>query len=181
MNKEIIRIFAASNKEEYLQVSVGMPKTALSPIMSKETLDYHWGKLYRGYVEKANKGVGGDFQEAGAFLHTIFFSQFQRPEKKNEPHGLILELIDREFVSLSNLKDKMKEEAMKIQGSGWIYLSNSGKIKTIKNHEIKKDILLLIDWWEHAWALDYQSDKEKYFDSIWQIIDWNKINKKLGD
>lgn len=181
MNKTLIKIFAESKDNNYSQVSIGMPKTALEPIMSKETLDYHWGKLYKGYVEKSNKGIGGDFQEAGAYLHTIFFSQFQRPEKKNEPHGLILELIDREFGSLVNLKEKMKEEAMKIQGSGWIYLSNSGKIKTIKNHEIKKDILLLIDWWEHAWAIDYRSDKEKYFDSIWQIIDWEKINKKIGD
>jgi Fe-Mn family superoxide dismutase len=179
-NEKLFKIFASS-KEAWQHIKLPIKKEEFSPIMSKETLDYHWGKLYKGYVDKANKGIGGDFQEAGAFLHTIFFSQFQRPEKKNEPHGLILELIDREFGSLSNLKDKMKEEAMKIQGSGWIYLSNSGKIKTIKNHEIKKDILLLIDWWEHAWALDYQSDKEKYFDSIWQIIDWDKINKKIGD
>lgn len=91
----------------------------------------------------------------------------------------MLELIDREFGSLNNLKDKMKEEAMKIQGSGWVYLSKSGKIKVIKNHEIKNDILLLIDWWEHAWALDYQSDKESYFNNIWKIIDWEKINKKV--
>ena len=179
MNKTLIKIFAESKENNYSQVSIGMPKTALAPIMSKDTLDYHWGKLYKGYVDKANDGIGGDFQEAGAYLHTIFFSQFQRPEKKNEPHGLILELIDREFGSLVNLKEKMKEEAMKIQGSGWIYLSNSGKIKTIKNHEIKKDILLLIDWWEHAWALDYKADKKAYLANQWKIINWETINQRI--
>jgi Fe-Mn family superoxide dismutase len=73
----------------------------------------------------------------------------------------------------------MKKEAMKIQGSGWIYLSKNGEIRTIKNHQIKKDILLLIDWWEHAWALDYQSDKEKYINNLWKIINWDLINNRI--
>ena len=67
---------------------------------------------------------------------------------------------------------------MGIQGSGWVYLSKSGKIKTIVNHEVKKDIVLLIDWWEHAWALDYQSDKKKYLENQWKIINWNHINEQ---
>ena len=68
---------------------------------------------------------------------------------------------------------------MKIQGSGWVYLSTSGKIRVIRNHEVRPDILLLIDWWEHAWALDYQSDKGKYFDNIWKIINWGVIKRKV--
>jgi Fe-Mn family superoxide dismutase len=68
---------------------------------------------------------------------------------------------------------------MKIQGSGWVYLSTDGKIKTIVNHEIKNDILILVDWWEHAWALDYQSHKEKYLENIWKIMDWDRINVKM--
>jgi len=64
----------------------------------------------------------------------------------------------------------MKTKAMKIEGSGWVYLSTTGKIKVIHNHEIRFDILLLIDWWEHAWALDYQSDK------IWSIMNWDLFN-----
>jgi Fe-Mn family superoxide dismutase len=47
------------------------------------------------------------------------------------------------------------------------------------NHEIKEDIALLIDWWEHAWALDYQSDKESYLNNIWKIIDWDVCNQRL--
>jgi Fe-Mn family superoxide dismutase len=58
----------------------------------------------------------------------------------------------------------------------------SGEIKTIPNHEYKKSmkIALLIDWWEHSWALDYQQDKAKYLANIWRIIDWNVVNIRLG-
>jgi len=69
---------------------------------------------------------------------------------------------------------------MRIQGSGWVYLATDGTVKTIKNHEIRNDIVLLIDWWEHAWNPDYLWRKEEYFDNIWKIIDWNHIEDRLG-
>jgi Fe-Mn family superoxide dismutase len=69
---------------------------------------------------------------------------------------------------------------MGIQGSGWVYLAKNGEIKTIKNHQIKNDIVLLVDWWEHAWALDYQSDKKKYLENQWKIINWNVVSAKVG-
>ena len=53
-------------------------------------------------------------------------------------------------------------------------------IKTIKNHEVKNDIVLLVDWWEHAWALDYQSDKSKYLDNIWRIINQDIVNDRIN-
>ena len=68
---------------------------------------------------------------------------------------------------------------MTIEGSGWLYLSTDGKIKIIHNHAVKHDILLLIDWWEHAWALDYQSNKTAYLENIWLIINWDFVNSKL--
>jgi Fe-Mn family superoxide dismutase len=68
---------------------------------------------------------------------------------------------------------------MAIQGSGWLYLSTQGEIKTIPNHQVRTDIALLVDWWEHAWALDYQSDKQRYLDNIWRIINWDVINDRL--
>ncbi len=68
---------------------------------------------------------------------------------------------------------------MKIQGSGWVYLSTGGTIKTIANHQVRTDICVLVDWWEHVWALDYQADKERYLDNIWKIIDWDVCNERL--
>ena len=69
---------------------------------------------------------------------------------------------------------------MKIQGSGWIYLAYDGKLKTIPNHQVRDDILLLIDWWEHAFLLDYGTDKKKYLENTWKIINWNVINTRWG-
>jgi superoxide dismutase len=82
----------------------------LSPVMSKESIDYHYEHLAKGYARRYNAG---------------------------------------------------------------------GDIKTIANHAVRTDICVLVDWWEHAWALDYQSDKEKYLDNIWKIIDWNVCNERL--
>lgn len=152
----------------------------LEPVMSEETIKYHYGKLAAGYVSKYNDGIGdSSFNEAGAYLHNIFFPQLMSPKVGNKPTGKIKELIIQNFESFELFKDKMKEEAMKIQGSGWIYLSKNGDIKVIKNHQIKKDIILLIDWWEHAWSLDYQHDKEKYINNLWKIINWELINNRI--
>lgn len=152
----------------------------LSPIISEDTMDYHYGKLYKAYVDRYNTGEGdADFNEAGAFLHKIYFEQFKEPSSNGKLESDTEKLIEEHFSTLKNFKDMFQEEAMKIQGSGWVYLSRNGQIKTIKNHSIKKDILLLIDFWEHAWALDYQADKKKYLNNIWKIIDWNVINQRI--
>jgi Fe-Mn family superoxide dismutase len=174
----MIKIILES-KKKYVQVPLPVKKTELEPVMSSDTIDYHYGSLYKGYVDKSNKGIGGEFQKAGAFLHNIWFSQFKKPSNQ-KPDGLFLELVNRKYGSYSSFQKELKEIAMKIQGSGWVYMDKSGNIKTIANHEIKPNIILLIDWWEHAWALDYQADKEDYLDNIYKVIDWNVINARLA-
>jgi Fe-Mn family superoxide dismutase len=91
----------------------------------------------------------------------------------------ILELIESNFKTYEDFKEEIKKTAMKIQGSGWIYLSTAGTIKTIPNHQVRTDIALLIDWWEHSFVLDYLWDKEKYIDNFWKIVDWNVVNERL--
>jgi len=59
-------------------------------------------------------------------------------------------------------------------------MTYEGEIKTIVNHEIRDDILILVDWWEHAWALDYQTDKKQYLENIWKIMNWSYINTRWG-
>lgn len=155
-------------------------KNELDPAISEATLNYHYEKLAKAYAERYNAGEGDlDFNEAGVFLHNILFQQYQSPSNKNKPTGKSLEFIESKFDNFERFKEEFTKAAMSVQGSGWVYLSKSGEIKTIKNHEIKKDILLLIDWWEHAWALDYQSDKKKYLENQWKIINWDIINIKL--
>jgi hypothetical protein len=115
--------------------------------MSKSTLENHYGKLARGYVDRYNKGEGdATFNEAGAYLHNIFFPQLRAPKNGNAPTGASLALINRHFGSFVDFKKDFEVEAMKLQGSNWIYLSRNGQIKTIKNHAIRTDIALLIDW-----------------------------------
>jgi Fe-Mn family superoxide dismutase len=152
----------------------------LEPVMSADTIDYHYKNLAGGYVKRFNNGEGDPvFNKAGAFLHNIYFPQLMPPKQNNKPEGAVAALINDKFGSFNNFKKEFQKVAMGIQGSGWVYLSKDGSIKTIKNHQIKNDILLLVDWWEHAWALDYQSDKKSYLDNIWSIIDWSKVSIRL--
>lgn len=153
----------------------------LNPVLSKDTLELHYGKLAKGYAKRYNNREGDkDFNYAGVFLHNLLFEQYREVRDTNNPNGPIKGFIEKNYRSYVEFKDKFQEEAMKIQGSGWIYLSTDGKIKTIKNHEVRKDILLLVDWWEHAWLLDYGSDKKQYLKQQWKIIDWNKISTRWG-
>jgi len=155
-------------------------KTSLDPAISEATINYHYGKLAKTYAERYNNNEGdAAFNEAGVFLHNILFQQYQAPKNTNKPIGQSLELIESHYKTFEAFKENFAKEAMSIQGSGWVYLAKDGKIKTIKNHEIKKDIVLLIDWWEHAWALDYQHDKKKYLENQWKIINWEHINGLL--
>jgi len=152
----------------------------LDPVMSEATLNYHFEHLAKGYAKRYNADEGNkDFNRAGSFLHNKFFPQLRPAKGANRPKGAVAQLIEDQFKTYEDFKDEFKKVAMAIQGSGWVYLSTSGTIKTIPNHQVRTDICVLIDWWEHAWALDYQSDKEKYLDNMWKVIDWDVCNERL--
>jgi Fe-Mn family superoxide dismutase len=168
------------SKKELVLEKLPYGKKELDPIMSQDTIDYHYGKLAAGYVKRYNAGEGdAKFNEAGAFLHNIFFPQMMEPKGGNKPSGTSKELIDRKYGSFEKFKEEFTKVAMGIQGSGWVYMSKNGDIKTIVNHQVKNDIAMLVDWWEHAWALDYEHDKSKYLTNIWRIINWDTVNRRL--
>jgi Fe-Mn family superoxide dismutase len=175
-------IEADTKKDKLVLESLPYARTDLAPVMSEDTIDYHYGKLAKGYVDRFNQGEGdADFNQAGAFLHNIFFPQLKSPSTGNQPYGASLEFIEKHFSGgLVELKNTFEKTAMAIQGSGWVYLARNGQIKTITNHQIKQDIILLIDWWEHAWSLDYQADKAKYLKNIWRAINWSVINDRIN-
>ena len=177
--RQTLDLLESKSKVKLEQIKLPYSRNALTPVTSSATLDNHYGKLYRGYVDRYNAGEGdATFNEAGAYLHSIWFSQFAAPGNR-KPSGTILALIQRNHKDYTDFKKKFKEVAMKLQGSNWVYLSKSGQIKTIANHQKRTDIALLIDWWEHAWVLDYGSNKEKYLDNIWRIINWDAVNRRL--
>lgn len=178
--RNFLAIVEAKSSNKLELEALPYKRNQLAPVMSQATIDYHYGELAKGYVDRYNKGEGDlAFNEAGAFLHNIFFPQLMPPKNGNRPRGASLALIERHYDNFDKFKEEMKKTAMSIQGSGWVYMSRSGDIKTIKNHQIKKDIALLIDWWEHAWAKDYASNKSKYFDNIWRCINWDRVNIRI--
>jgi Fe-Mn family superoxide dismutase len=92
-------------------------REGLAPVMTLATVNYHYGKLAKGYVDRYNAGEGdAAFNEAGAFLHNIFFPQLQPPKSGNKPHGTSLALINRRWTSFDRFQDEFKKEAMKLQG-----------------------------------------------------------------
>ena len=179
--RQTLELLEASTRPAKLETTpLPYNSKALEPVMSQATLDYHYESLAKGYAKRYNAGEGNaNFNRAGSYLHNRFFPQFREPKAANRPRGAIATLIEEKFKTYEDFKDQFKEKAMAIQGSGWIYLSTQGEIKTIANHQVRTDIALLVDWWEHAWALDYQSDKERYLDNIWRIINWDVINERL--
>jgi Fe-Mn family superoxide dismutase len=180
--REIITILEDKSRPQDIEIiPLNFKENELNPVLSKATLELHYGKLAHGYAERYNNKEGDrDFNYAGAFLHNTLFPQFREVRNSNPPNGPMVGFINKHFGSFDEMKSAFEEEAMKIQGSGWVYLAYDGKIKTIKNHEVRDDILLLVDWWEHAWILDYGSDKKEYLKQLWKIIDWNKISTRWG-
>ena len=179
MRREINLIEASTRPAKLETTPLPYGEKDLDPVLSQNNITYHYEHLAKGYAKRYNAGEGNaDFNRAGSFLHNKFFPQLQAPKGANRPKGAVLELIEDRFKTYEDFKIAFKETAMKIQGSGWVYLSTGGEIKTIKNHAVRTDICVLVDWWEHAWS-DYQWDKERYLDNMWKIINWTVCNERL--
>ena len=174
---------AQTAREKLVQETLPYKRDELNPVMSQDTVDYHFGKLAAGYVRRYNDKEGNDeFNYGGATLHNIFFPQLQPSASGNKPTGISEELINSKYQNFEKFKEEFEKIAMGIQGSGWVYMDTKGDIKVIPNHSYRKGmkIALLVDWWEHAWALDYQADKKGYLNNQWKIINWNVISSRIG-
>lgn len=180
--REFITLLEEKSKPQDIEIiPLNFTEREVSSVMGEDTLDLHYNKLAKGYAQRYNDKEGDpEFNYAGAFLHNMWFPQFREVRNNNKPNGPMVGFINKHFSSFDKFKDDVEEVAMQIQGSGWVYLAYDGKIKTIKNHEVRDDILLLIDWWEHAFVLDYGSDKKAYLRNLWKIINWNVVSTRLG-
>jgi Fe-Mn family superoxide dismutase len=172
-----------TDRREIYQEKLKFGKDELAPVMSEDTVKYHYDGLAAKYSERYNKGEGdADFNYGGAMLHNIFFANLTPPKAANKPEGISKSIIDEKYGSFDKFKEAVEKSAMAIQGSGWVYMDTEGDLHTIPNHEYKKTmkIALLIDWWEHAWALDYQQNKTKYLSNIWRIVNWDVVNIRIN-
>jgi Fe-Mn family superoxide dismutase len=173
--------FITEAKEQLDLVDLPYDIAALQPVMGRDSVKYHYDVLSRGYVEKFNNNEGDpDFNRAGAFLHNLWWPQLVTPKVNNQPKGVSLTLIENNYNSYADFKDEFIDTALKLQGSGWVYLAKNGLIKTIHNHAVKNDIVMIIDVWEHAYYLDYPADRKSYMRSIWRCINWNVVNDRIN-
>lgn len=163
--------------KRYKLPKLGFKFNDLQPVMSSKTVETHYDVLTRNYFKKANK-TGDDFQVAGALLHQNFW-QGLRPPTDSRPTALVEDWIDNKFESFVKFKKQFKEQATTIQGNGWCALMKSGKIKQIPNHRNFVGIVLLLDMWEHAYFLDYLTDKDAYVDNFWRIVNWDTVEERL--
>ena len=113
--REHIDLLEASTRPAKLETTpLPYSRDELAPVMSGDTIDYHFEHLAKGYAKRYNAGEGDpDFNRAGSFLHNKFFPQLQPPRGTNRPRGAVLELIERKFKSYEAFQDAVKEVAMK--------------------------------------------------------------------
>ena len=180
---------------------------ALEPVISKQTLEFHHGKHLAGYVNNLNgllsgsgfeearlekivcKASGGMQNNAGQILnHNLYFEQFAMPKADNAPAGKLAEAIVRDFGSFEAFKDAFQKSGATLFGSGWVWLSVDKDGKLVITQEanaanpVQKGLkpLLTFDVWEHAYYLDYQNRRPDHLAALWQIIDWEVIEKRYG-
>ena len=178
---------------------------ALEPVISKQTLEFHHGKHLAGYVNNLNglmegsplavlpleeivlKAEGGMLNNAGQILnHNLYFGQFCAPKADNKPTGKLAEAIVRDFGSFEEFKEAFQKGGATLFGSGWVWLSADKDGKLVITQEanaanpIQKGLkpLLTFDVWEHAYYLDYQNRRPDHLAALWQIVDWEVIEKR---
>ena len=182
-------------------------KDALSPVISQETVDYHYSKHLQTYVNNLNSLVPGTpfegktleeivsvapdgaiFNNAGQVLnHTLYFLQFTPNSQQYGPSGELAKAIQRDFGNFENFKDEMTKAASSIFGSGWAWLAinKEGKLVIVKeangSNPLRQGMkpLLGFDGWEHAYYLDYQNRRTEHLSNLWKIIDWKVVENRV--
>ena len=182
-------------------------ENALEPVISKETIGFHHGKHLLTYVNNLNgllegspladlpleeivlKSEGGVLNNAGQILnHEMYFAQFAAPKENNAPVGKVAEAIVRDFGSFEAFKDEFQKKGATLFGSGWVWLSadKDGKLvitqETNAANPIQRGLkpLLTFDVWEHAYYLDYQNRRPDHLAALWQIVNWEVIEKRYS-
>lgn len=182
---------------------------ALEPHISGRIMELHHGKHHRGYVTNANalldqlaearqKGAYDSvgtlaralaFNVSGHVLHSIFWRNLA-PKAGGKPTGELAQAIDQNFGSFDAFKQQLNKTAATIMGSGWAALmwdSLAGQLVVTQIHDHQSSTiegavpLLVIDAWEHAFYLQYQNEKTKFFDAVWNLWNWNDVAARFND
>ena len=174
---------------------------ALAPHISAETIDYHYGKHHKAYVDNLNKLIpgtefenmsleeivqkasGGIFNNAAQIWNHTFYWNCLSPKGGGEPSGELAGAITRSFGSLEEFKSKFTNAAVTQFGSGWAWLvqnpDGSLAVEATGNAEnpLKQGekALLTCDVWEHAYYIDYRNARAKYLEAFWNLVNWDFV------
>lgn len=177
---------------------------ALEPRISKETIEYHYGKHLQTYIDNLNNLIAGTpyeemqietlimttsgpvFNNAAQVWNHVFYFNSLSPAQVSMPLELKDYLI-RDFGSVENFKEMFKKAAAGVFGSGWAWLAQDaeGKLVIIQESNAGNPMrngfkpLLTIDVWEHAYYIDYRNRRAEYIDRCWELINWDKVVKRM--
>ena len=178
---------------------------ALEPVISRQTIGFHYGKHLLAYVNNLNgllensslagfsleeivlNATGGILNNAGQILnHEMYFQQFAAPKEDNQPKGYVAEAIARDFGSFESFKDEFQKKGVTLFGSGWVWLSadKDGKLVITQEANASNPILhglkplLTFDVWEHAYYLDYQNRRPDHLAALWNIVNWDVVQER---
>ncbi len=185
---------------------------ALEPYLDSETMHLHHDKHHAAYIKNLNDALTGhdellnmDINDLLKNLDTIpeevktkvrnnggghanhsLFWRLLMPNGGREPNGEVAEMINSNFGSFNDFKDKFSKAALGIFGSGWAWvIKKDGKfiISTTPNQDspIMEGLqpILGLDVWEHAYYLKYNNRRNEYIENWWNVINWEEVKNQL--
>jgi Fe-Mn family superoxide dismutase len=179
---------------------------ALEPHISGQIMELHHDKHHAAYVKKANETlekldeardkadytrIAGlekalAFNLSGHMLHSVFWKNMM-PKGGDRPAGAVAQAITKDFGSFGAFQKQMNEVSGSIMGSGWgalIYEPIAGRLLTCQIYDHQSNLaqggvpLLVMDAWEHAYYLQYRTEKTKFFDAVWNLWDWDDVSAR---
>ena len=182
-------------------------RAALEPHMSAETLDFHYGKHHKAYVDNANKMIEGtEFADMplvdiirraqGALFNNVaqvwnhtFFWNCMKPNGGGEPTGKLMDAINLAFGDFATFKEEFAKTCVGTFGSGWGWLVQrpDGSLALVSTSNANTPItgedtpLLTCDVWEHAYYIDYRNARPDYVNVFLDnLVNWDWVNQQLG-
>lgn len=178
---------------------------ALHPHISKETLEYHYGKHHNTYVVNLNKLIegtefanmsleeiirassGGMFNNAAQVWNHTFYWHCLSPNGGGAPSGALAEKINAAFGSFESFKEQFTQTAITTFGSGWAWLveDDHGALSITSTSNAQTPLteglhpLMTCDVWEHAYYIDYRNARPDYLQAFWNLVNWNFVSENL--
>ncbi|WP_144635097.1 superoxide dismutase [Fe] [Bordetella genomosp. 13] len=179
---------------------------ALAPHISKETLEFHYGKHHQTYVTNLNnlipgtefenasledivkKSSGGVFNNAAQVWNHTFYWNSLSPKGGGEPAGKLADAIKAKWGGFDAFKEAFNKSAAGNFGSGWTWLVKKadGSVDIVNTSNAATPLttadvpLLTCDVWEHAYYIDYRNARPKYLENFWALVNWEFAAKNFG-